>query len=159
MAVLALLGALMFVSQVVMAALPNVHIIGVLVIVTALCFLWRSLYAVAIFVLLEGMVYGFGPWWISYLYVWPLLAVTTILLGRSESPLFWAIIAGIFGLCFGALCAIPYLFVGGWAAAVSYWVAGIPFDLVHCGSNFVITLFLFKPLYRVTQRLKNQQKN
>ena len=92
----------------------------------------------------------------SYLYTWPVLAAVTVLLGRSESPLFWAVIAGIFGLCFGALCALPYLFAGGWAAAVSYWIAGIPFDLIHCASNFVITLVLFRPLYRVMGQLKGE---
>lgn len=158
MALLALLGALMFVSQVVMAALPNVHIVAVLVIVTALCFRWRALYAVAIFVLLEGLVYGFGLWWISYLYTWPLLAAVTVLLGQSGSALFWSFIAGIFGLCFGALCAIPYLLAGGWAAAVSYWLAGIPFDLIHCASNFLMTLILFKPLSLVTHRLQSRSR-
>ncbi|MCI6646440.1 MAG: hypothetical protein MSH16_02210 [Oscillospiraceae bacterium] len=153
---LALLGSLMFASQVVMASLPNIHIVAVLIIVTALYFRWRALYAVFVFALLEGMIYGFGIWWVSYLYTWPVLAAVTVLLGRSESPLFWAVIAGIFGLCFGALCALPYLFAGGWAAAVSYWIAGIPFDLIHCASNFVITLVLFRPLYRVMGQLKGE---
>ena len=151
--VLALLGSLMFASQVVMASLPNVHIVAVLLIVTTLYFRWRALYAVFVFALLEGLIYGFGIWWVSYLYTWPLLVAATVLLGRSESPLFWAVIAGIFGLCFGALCALPYLLAGGWAAAVSYWIAGIPFDLIHCASNFATTLVLFRPLYRVMGRL------
>ena len=30
--------------------------------------------------------------------------------------------------------------------ALSYWVSGIPFDLIHCGGNFVMTLVLYKPL-------------
>ena len=147
---LALLGSLMFASQVVMASLPNIHIVAVLIIVTALYFRWRALYAV--FVLHRRHPVR----WVSYLYTWPVLAAVTVLLGRSESPLFWAVIAGIFGLCFGALCALPYLFAGGWAAAVSYWIAGIPFDLIHCASNFVITLVLFRPLYRVMGQLKGE---
>jgi len=31
-------------------------------------------------------------------------------------------------------------------------VAGIPMDLLHGGGNFVMTLALFQPLYRVMER-------
>ena len=43
---------------------------------------------------------------------------------------------------------MPYLAGGPWAA-LSYWVAGIPFDLVHCGGNFFLTLALEGPLCRL----------
>ena len=48
--------------------------------------------------------------------------------------------------------ALPYLAGGPWAA-VSHWTAGIPFDLAHCGGNFLLALFLAKPLLRLLQRL------
>ena len=48
----------------------------------------------------------------------------------------------------------PYFLAGGWAAGVSYWVAGIPFDLAHCGGNFIAALALFVPLRRALERLK-----
>ena len=53
---------------------------------------------------------------------------------------------GVFGLMFGALCAIPYAVAGGLAAGIAYWVSGIPFDLLHCGGNVVLALVLFRPL-------------
>ena len=53
---------------------------------------------------------------------------------------------------------IPYLFIGGWALALSYWVSGLSFDLIHCGGNFVLTLTLFKPLYRVMDKLMGMYK-
>ena len=56
--------------------------------------------------------------------------------------------ASLLGGTYGALCALPYLAGGPWAA-LSYWVAGIPFDLVHCGGNFFLTLTLEGPLYRL----------
>ena len=62
--------------------------------------------------------------------------------------------AGVFGLIFGALCAIPYFFIGGWSTAVSWWVAGIPHDIIHCVSNVVITLVLFPPLRKALSKLK-----
>ena len=65
---------------------------------------------------------------------------------ENDSALIWAVAAALHGLCFGALCAIPYFFAGGPAMAFSYWVSGVPFDLAHCAGNFVLTLVLYKPL-------------
>lgn len=142
------MGALMFVLKVALASLPNVHLGAVLIVLTAVLFGWRSMYSIAIYVLLEGLVYGFSVWWISYLYAWPLLGAVCVLMRKNDSAFIWAVVTGIFGLSFGALCAIPYFFIGGWEMALSYWVGGIPFDLMHCAGNFVLTLVLFKPLSR-----------
>jgi hypothetical protein len=36
---------------------------------------------------------------------------------------------------------------------VAKWVSGIPFDLLHCGGNFVMALVLFRPLRRLMEKL------
>ncbi len=146
---LALLAALMFATQVALAALPNIHLVAVFVILGAMLFGWKALYSVYVFVLLEGLVYGFSMWFVNYLYVWTVLTVIAILFRNNHSRWFWAAVSGIFGLLFGALCSIPYFFVGGWAAAFAYWIAGIPFDLLHCASNAVLTFVLLIPLYKL----------
>lgn len=153
MVLLALIGAMMMATQVALAALPNIHLVAVFVILAALLFGWKSLFSVYIFVILEGLIYGFSMWFINYLYVWTVLAVIAVLFCQNRSRWFWSAMAGIFGLLFGALCAIPYFFVGGWAAAFSYWVAGIPFDLIHCVSNAVLTFTLLMPLYDLCIKL------
>ena len=153
MALLALLGALMFASQVVMASLPNIHSVALLIILTALSFGMKSLYSVGVFVLLEGLMYGFGTWWIGYIYAWPLLAVAAVFFRANTSPLFWAVIAGIHGLSFGAMCALPQIFILGARGALSWWISGIPFDLMHCAGNFVVVLVLIDPLRRLLSKL------
>lgn len=153
MILLALLGAMMMATQVALSALPNIHLVAIFVILGALLFGYKCLFSVYIFVMLEGLIYGFSMWFVNYLYVWTILAWIAILLRKNTSRLFWAAVAGIFGLAFGALCSIPYFFVGGWAAAFSYWVAGIPFDLVHCVSNAVLTFVLLEPLYKLCKKL------
>lgn len=150
---LALLAAMMLATQVALAALPNIHLVGVFVILAALLFGWRSLYSVYVFVLAEGLIYGFGMWFVNYLYIWTVLTVIAIIFRKIRSLWFWTAVAGIFGLLFGALCAIPYFFIGGWKAAFSYWVAGIPFDLIHCVSNGALTAILLIPLYRLCCKL------
>ena len=39
----------------------------------------KTLYIIYIFALLEGLIYGFGIWWIMYLYAWPMLAIVVVL--------------------------------------------------------------------------------
>ena len=153
----ALLAAMMTVLQVAMAALPNIEPVSLLTLVYALVFGRQVFYIVAAFALLEGLVFGFHLWWVSYLYIWPLWAGLVLLLRRGgERPaLFWAAASGAFGLGFGALCALPYLAGGPWAA-LSYWVAGIPFDLLHCAGNFFLALALEKPLYVLLKGLKDR---
>ena len=140
------MGALMFAFQVALSGIPNVHITAVLIILTAVFFGWRRMYPIAVFIMLEGFFWGFAMWWFCYWYLWPILGIAAVLMRKNDSALVWAIVAAVHGLIFGALCSIPYLFIGGWTMALSYWVSGIPFDLIHCGGNFVMTLVLYKPL-------------
>ncbi len=152
--ILSLMGALMFALQVAMASIPNVHMTAVLIILTAIFFGWKCLFSVAVFIMLEALVWGFGLWWLCYWYLWPLLAVPAVLLRRCRSAFLWAVIAALHGLFFGAFCSIPFLFIGGWEMALSYWISGLGFDLIHCAGNFVITFVLFTPLYKVMEKLK-----
>jgi len=150
---LALIGAMMMATQVALAALPNIHLVAVFVILAAMLFGWKCLFSVYIFVVLQGLIYGFSMWFINYLYIWTVLAVVAVLCRSNRSKVFWAAVSGIFGLLFGALCAIPYLFIGGWSAAFAYWISGIPFDFIHCVSNAVLVFILLEPLYKLCQKL------
>lgn len=151
--ILGLMTAILLVAQVGMSFLPNIELVSLLIIVYTLVFRKKVLLIIYAFVLLEGLIYGFGTWWITYLYVWTVLAGITWLLREMESPLGWAIVNAAFGLMFGALTAITNLFISGIGGMVSYWVAGIPFDLLHCAGNFATALVLYKPLTLLLRRL------
>ena len=151
--ILGLMTAILLVAQVGMSFLPNIELVSLLIIVYTLVFRKKVLFIIYTFVLLEGLIYGFGTWWISYLYVWTVLAGVTWLLRDMESPLGWAIVNAAFGLLFGALTAIVNLFISGIGGMVSYWIAGIPFDLLHCAGNFATALVLYKPLMLLLRRL------
>lgn len=148
-AVMGLCAAILIAVQVAMAPIPNIELVSLLVIVYTLAFGPRVLYIVYIFALAEGLIYGFSLWWIPYLYVWTILAFVTWLLRGMRRPLGWAILSGAFGLLFGALCTIINLFIGGLSFAISWWVSGIPFDLIHCAGNFVLCLVLWKPMNKL----------
>lgn len=155
-ALFGLLGGLLFAAKMAMAPLPNIEPVSLLVMLYAVCFGWPGLYAVCVYVLLEYAVWGLQLWSVCYLYVWPVLFCAARLLRNMESPLGWAALSGFFGLGFGALCALTYWAAGGWAAALSWWLAGIPWDILHGAANFAIALALFKPLRGLLDRLSAQ---
>lgn len=146
----ALLGVLLFMAQVALSLVPNIELVTLLIIAYTMVLGARALYPIYIFVLAEGLLYGFGLWFINYLYVWTLLAAVVLLLRRRiENRFLWAIVSGLYGLFFGALCAIPYFFMGGASTALAYWVSGIPFDLLHAAGNVITALLLLAPCCRV----------
>ena len=152
--ILALMAALIFGSKVALASLPNININSVLIILTTLFFGWKALYTVYVYVLLEGLVFGFSVWWVGYLYVGAILVIVTMLFRKNDSALFWAVVAAIFGLCFGLLMYLEWFAInGGWRGFFAMWVAGIPYDLTHCAGNFAFTLVLYRPLHRVMEKL------
>ena len=148
-----MLAAVTFGAKWVMAPLPNIEPVSLMVMIFGAVFGWKALFPVAVYVAAEILFYGLGPWNINYLYVWPLLAVLAMLMRNVRHPLAWAVLSGVFGLMFGALCAPVDVFIGGVGYAVSKWVSGIPFDLTHCAGNFVIALLLFTPLRTMTEKM------
>ena len=146
---LALLTALLLVLQVALSAIPNVEMVTLLIALYTLHYRHKALAIIYVFVLCEGLVYGFGIWFVNYLYVWAALWGLVMLVRSIKSPVAWALILAMYGLCFGLLCAVPYLFIGGPGMAWAYFVSGIPFDIAHGLSNFAITLMLFTPLHRL----------
>ena len=147
------LGALTFALQVAMSGLPNIEPVSLLVMLIAVTFGWKALSPVYVFVAMEILFYGFSLWNVYYLYVWTVLVVAAILLRKMEHPLGWALLSAVFGLLFGALCAIVDVFVGGFSYAIAKWASGIPFDIAHCAGNFVIAILLFAPLRKLFARL------
>ena len=154
----AVLGAMMFALQVVMAPLPNIEPVSLLVMIFAAVFGWKALYPVYVFVVMEILFYGISTWNIYYLYVWAVLAFAAILMRKQTQPLAWALLSAVYGLMFGALCGIVDIFIGGLGYAAAKWVSGIPFDLLHCGGNFVIALIMFRPLRTALEKLYGRMK-
>lgn len=150
----AMMGVLLTVSKEVMAFLPNFEPVTLLTVLFTLCFGPLALGAVAVFLLLEGLLYGFGSWWVMYLYIWPLLWCLTWLFRRMDRAWQWAVFAGFYGLCFGTLCSFTYLPVGGVRMMLAWIWSGLPFDLMHAGGNFLLMLVLYSPLRKALEKIK-----
>ena len=158
----ALFGALLFVSQIIAASLPNIELVSLFIIVWTRVYRYGALPGIGVFILLEGLCYGFGIWWVSYLYIWFILWGMVMLVPPMKkarplaAALGWASLSGVYGLAFGSLTAIPWLFRGGPAAALAYILSGIPFDITHGVANFVLAFLLAIPLIRLLSKLKSQ---
>lgn len=144
-----LLAALMVALQVALMALPNVELVSLLTVLYTRRYGKKALIILYVFVLAEGLIYGFGLWFVNYLYVWTVLWGLTLLFRRMEDLVGWVILLGAYGLGFGLLCAIPYVFIGGPGYAVSYFISGIPFDLTHGLANAVLAAILLRALERI----------
>jgi energy-coupling factor transport system substrate-specific component len=154
--IIGMMSSLLLAVQVALSFLPNVELVSLLIILFTLVFGRKAIYIIYVFVALEGIVYGIGLWWFNYLYVWTVLFIIALLFKKVHSQLLWAVISGFFGLGFGALCSIPYFLTGGIASGAAYWVAGIPFDILHGIANFAVAFALFDPLYFVLNKINKR---
>ncbi|MBR5508661.1 MAG: hypothetical protein IKV59_01260 [Lachnospiraceae bacterium] len=147
-----ILTAIVLAGQVALVFLPNIEIVTLLFILYTLVLGRKVFYIIYVFALVQGLIYGFGMWWINYMYVWSVQAIITLIFSRQTSVMFWGILSGFYGISFGALCSIPYFFAGGPSAAFAYWVAGIPYDITHCIANLVICVVLYTPLRYILEQ-------
>lgn len=104
-----LFAAVLLVTQVALAVLPNIELVSLLIIVYTLVFGKKTIPIIYIFALLEGLLYGFGIWWVMYLYVWTILYFIVRLFRQSESSLFWGVVGGFFwtelwNIMFDSIC-------------------------------------------------------
>ena len=158
MVLFGILGAMTVGAKYVMSFLPNMEPVSLCVMLYAVVFGKKWLYPVYIYVTLEILFYGLGIWNLNYLYTWAVLAVAAGFLKGMEGSFGWAMLSGVFGLAFGALCGIVDVFIGGFGYAVTKWISGIPFDISHCIGNFVIALVLFSPLRSLLEKQYRKMK-
>lgn len=159
-----MLSAVLISVQFGLRFIANVEFVTLLIIIYTLIFRKNTIYIIITFIAVQGLLYGFGLWWINYLYIWFILFVIATIFKKETSAIVWALISGFFGLSFGALCSIPYFFIGlssgklenGINSAIAYWINGIPFDIIHGVSNFIIALIFFKPLHKLLYYLYNK---
>lgn len=154
----AMLGTLMFCSKIIMEALPNVHLLGMLTVTYTLAFRAKALIPIYIFVFLNGLFFGFAAWWVAYLYIWlPLWAVTMLLpkhMPKKIQYVVFPLVCCLHGLAFGTLYAPAQALLFGLTKeqTIAWIIAGLPWDLLHGISN-LFTGFLAIPLSALLQML------
>lgn len=158
MAIFAMLGSLMFCSKVIMEALPNVHLLGMFIMVTTLTFRWHALIPIYIYVFLDGLHLGFSVWWVPYLYIWTILWAITMLLPKKMPKkiafVVYPIICSIHGFAFGILYAPAQalFFKLNFQQTIAWISTGVVFDVLHGVSNFFVG-FLILPFSELIKKL------
>ena len=149
LAVFGVLGAMIFASKIVMDFLPNIHIIGALLISITAVYRIKGIYPLSVFVFLTGLLNGFPFWWIPYLYIWFPLVFLTLLIPENTSskiaiPLY-ILINAIHGFTYGILYAPSQALLFGldFEGTISWIIAGFPFDLIHGISNAICGILIF----------------
>ena len=164
MAVFALLGAIMFLSKILMEFLPNIHMLGMFTMLYTIVYRKKALIPIYVFVLLEGVFAGFSMWWIPYLYIWTVLWGVTMLLPKNmpvriATPVYMAV-CGLHGLSYGTLYAPFQALVFGYnLKGTLAWIAsGLPWDVVHMVGNIVLGSLIL-PLSKLLIKLENKKGN
>jgi len=147
-AIFAMLGALMFASDIAMEAFPNIHFVGVFIVAATVVYRWKALYPLYIYVFLNGLYAGFSMWWVPYLYVWTVLWAAVMLLPKRMpgwlSPIVYMAAAGLHGFLFGVIYApCQALLMGFSFEQTLVWIgAGIYFDIIHGISNLCLGILI-----------------
>ena len=164
MVLFAMLAALMFASKVIMEALPNIHLLGMLTMLYTVVFRVKALIPIYLYALIQGIYAGFNQWWIPYLYIWTVLWAITMLLPKNmprKVALFvYPVICAIHGFAYGTLYApaqaLMYHFT---FEQTLVWIStGIPFDTIHGISN-IFTGMLILPLSELIKKLLHQTRS
>ena len=162
MIIFTMLGCIMFLSDLLMEALPNVHMVGVLIIVYTVIYRVWALIPLYLYVFLNGIyaaMSGTVLWWVPYLYVWTVLWGVVMLLPK-KMPMkiavpVYMVVCAVHGLSFGTLYApVQAILFGLSPDKIPLWIAaGFPFDLIHAGGNLVMGV-LIQPMIAVLRRLE-----
>lgn len=156
--IFAMLGTLMFCSDIMMEALPNIHLLGMLTMVYTLVFRWKALIPIYVYVIMCGLYAGFAMWWWPYLYVWAILWGLTMLLPkrmpRVVASIVYPTVCCLHGLAFGVLYAPAQALMFGFDFHQTLaWVAsGLPFDIIHGVGNLLAGLLII-PLTELLRKL------
>lgn len=151
-----ILSASITAGKLAMSFIPNVEVVTLLFILYTIVFGYKKSFFIAVvFTTTEILIYGFSTWLLVYYVIWPMLVtITELMKRRVKSEYGYAIIGSIFGYTFGIFFAVLESFFYGAAYGWTYWIRGIPLDLIHGTANFIIILVLFKPLKDLLIRLK-----
>lgn len=146
--IFALLGAMMFASDIAMEALPNIHLLGVFIVATTVVYRWKALFPLYVYVFLNGLYAGFSMWWIPYLYVWTVLWGAVMLLPKKMpkwlAPVVYCVVSALHGLSFGIIYAPAQALLMGFdfERTLAWIAAGFYFDITHAIGNLCLGVLI-----------------
>ncbi len=138
-------------GKLVLASLPNVEVVTLLLALYGYCFGALGVLSAVVFVCIEPLIWGFGPWVITYIIYWPLVALSFWLIRTAKLKNRWVITAAavILTVFFGVFSSLVDvgLFTGFFDSFFErfaiYYARGAVFYAVELGCNAVLFPLLF----------------
>ena len=144
-AIFAMLGAIMFVSKVIMEGLPNIHLLGTLVIAYTITYRAKALFPIYAYVFVNGLWEGFRPFdWLPETYIWLILWGMTMLLPKKiptrVAPIVYMLVSAVHGLLLDVFYVPAYLLFANipWEHLRLTLLMGIPYVALQAAGNFVL---------------------
>lgn len=164
-ATFSMLSAIMLISKLLLEAIPNFHLLAVFTVAMTVVYRQKALYPIYLYVFLQGIVGGFGLWWIPHLYLWTVLWAATMLLPRNmkkaKQIVVYTAVCALHGLLYGTLYAPAQAILFGldFKGMIAWIIAGIPFDLIHAAHNLILGAVLIVPIILVLSKTEKYLKN
>ena len=141
-----------------MDALPNIHLVGMFIVLFTIVFRAKALISIYVYVSLLLVYSGFSPWWVPNLYIWTVLWGFAMLLPRNMpkkvAAVVYPAVCGLHGFIFGLLYAPAQALMFGltFKGAVAWVIAGLPFDAIHGVGNLLVGVLIL-PLSELLKKV------
>ena len=149
-------------GKLVLTALPNVEVVTLLLALYGYVFGALGLLSALVFVCIEPVIWGVGPWFATYIVYWPLVTLVFWLLRRLGVKNRWivtgaAVLLTVFFGVFSSLVDVG-LFTGFFdnffERFIVYYARGMVFYAVQIVSNAVLFPLLFGFLSAKLERIR-----
>ena len=158
-AIFAMLGAIMFVSKVIMEGLPNIHLLGTLVIAYTITYRAKALFPICAYVFANGLWEGFTLFgWLPETYIWLILWGMAMLLPKKMpprvAPIVYMVVSAIHGLLLDVFYIPAYLLFAN-IPLERLWLTflmGLPYVALQAVGNFALGT-LIVPISRLLRKL------
>lgn len=153
-ALVAVMAAALEGVKLALMALPNIEAVTLLCAAFGYVFGPIGIIATSLFVAMESLVFGVGPWVVSYAVHFNAVCVAFVALGRlkAKNMLVVDLVAGGMTAAFGALSALVDVGLFGGAfddfgtRFAAYYARGAIFYVTHIAFNLVAFTLLFRPV-------------
>ena len=160
----ALAAALLSAGKQALAAIPNVEVVTLLIMLYAACFKPQIAFvATGIFIVIECFIWGVHTWVLAYVIHWNFVAFMTFLLARVfklKNRFIYLAFTIVVTAAFGVLTTLIDSIIGAGRTGRSFsliftitYMRGIYFYIVHVVGNAAFNIVLFAPMRMLLDKL------
>ena len=160
----ALAAALLSAGKQALAAIPNVEVVTLLIMLYAACFKPQIAFlATAVFIVIECFIWGIHTWVLAYVIHWNFVAFATFLLARVfkfKNRWIYFAFTVLVTAAFGVLTTLIDAIIGAGRTGRSFalifsvtYMRGIYFYIVHVVGNAAFNVTLFAPMRDLLDKL------